>query len=90
MNTDNINELLNTRVTEYGKYGDFLDKAQFAQDIKELYRARASWKDMDADQQEALDMIAHKIARLVCGNPFHLDSWQDIAGYATLVVNRLK
>jgi len=35
-------------------------------------------------------MIAHKIARIINGDPNHLDSWHDIAGYATLVEQELK
>jgi hypothetical protein len=45
---------------------------------------------MYADQREALDMIAHKIARIINGDPDYADSWVDIAGYATLVSERLK
>jgi len=45
---------------------------------------------MYADQREALDMICHKIARIVNGNPDYADSWTDIAGYATLVAERLE
>jgi len=41
------------------------------------------------DQDEALDMIAHKIGRIVNGDPDYEDSWRDIAGYATLVADRL-
>jgi hypothetical protein len=39
-------------------------------------------------QREALDMILHKIARIVNGNPNETDHWHDIAGYATLVEQR--
>jgi sulfur carrier protein ThiS len=38
---------------------------------------------------ESLDMIANKIARIVNGDPYYKDSWQDIAGYAQLIVNKL-
>jgi hypothetical protein len=41
------------------------------------------------DQREALEMIAHKIARIVNGDPNYADSWLDIAGYAQLVADRL-
>jgi hypothetical protein len=44
---------------------------------------------MQADQREALDMIAHKIGRILNGDPDYSDSWRDIAGYATLVADRL-
>jgi len=47
------------------------------------------WHELDADQQEALEMIAHKIARILNGDPNYVDSWVDIAGYAKLVADRL-
>lgn len=39
---------------------------------------------LNAQQIEALDMILHKIGRIVAGNPHTLDHWADIAGYAKL------
>jgi hypothetical protein len=39
--------------------------------------------------RESLDMISNKIARIVNGNPSEPDHWIDIAGYATLIANRL-
>jgi hypothetical protein len=36
-----------------------------------------------------LDMICHKIGRIINGDPDYADSWHDIAGYAQLVANRL-
>lgn len=49
----------------------------------------AKYTSMHADQMEALEMIAHKIARILNGDPDYEDSWRDIAGYATLVADRL-
>jgi hypothetical protein len=46
--------------------------------------------DLDADQLEALEMICHKIGRIVNGDPNYADSWIDIAGYAKLVADRLE
>jgi hypothetical protein len=43
-------------------------------------------KSLHADQQEALDMICHKIGRIINGDANYDDSWRDIAGYAQLVV----
>jgi hypothetical protein len=39
---------------------------------------------------ETLDMIAHKIGRIIAGNAAEPDHWRDIAGYAQLVANRLE
>jgi hypothetical protein len=35
-------------------------------------------------------MIAHKIGRILNGDPDYIDSWDDIAGYAKLVADRLR
>jgi hypothetical protein len=34
----------------------------------------------------ALDMIAMKMARIICGNPLERDHWIDIQGYCELVI----
>ena len=70
-------------------YGSFEDVAGCAQEIKNAIRI-CNNSELDDDQIEALDMIASKIARIVNGNPNHIDSWIDIAGYATLVADRLQ
>jgi hypothetical protein len=79
-------------LAERGKrYGDFPGHAEVTQDLKAvltdaLYRRT---KTLAPDQQEAIDMIFHKIGRIVNGDPNYADSWHDIAGYAKLVENRL-
>jgi hypothetical protein len=35
-------------------------------------------------------MIAHKIARIICGNPNHLDHYIDVVGYAQRIIERTK
>lgn len=37
-----------------------------------------------APMVEAFHMIAIKLSRAACGDPFEPDTWHDIAGYATL------
>ena len=49
-----------------------------------------SHANLKSYQRESLDMIVHKIARILNGDPNHVDSWHDIAGYATLVELELK
>jgi hypothetical protein len=48
-----------------------------------------NWESLRPDQKEALEMIQHKIARILNGDPDYVDSWTDIAGYSTLVADRL-
>lgn len=82
----NVDAILNTRATTYGS---FKDVAGFAQEMKNAIRM-CNNSELDDDQIEALDMIASKIARIVNGDPNYVDSWTDIAGYATLVADRLQ
>ena len=73
---------------ERGKsYGPFIGHARVTQAIKHAIFTHAPV--LEDDQREALEMIAHKIGRIVNGNPDYVDSWVDIAGYAQLVADRL-
>ena len=82
----NVDAILDERATTYGS---FADVAGFAQEMKNAIRM-CNNSELDDDQIEALDMIASKIARIVNGDPNYVDSWTDIAGYATLVADRLQ
>ena len=76
---------------ERGKrYGGFSSHADITQDLKDVMNHRRSWMNLKNDQKEALEMIAHKIGRILNGDPDYADSWVDIAGYAQLVANRLE
>lgn len=83
-----INKTLADRGLRYGK---FADHAAITQAFKQFTREEMGnkWEGLQFDQQEALDMIFHKIGRIVTGDPNWADSWHDIAGYATLVEKRL-
>lgn len=80
------------------RYGSFIGDAEVAQDLKHILRTTAEdndklpngWNDLDADMKEALEQIATKAGRIVHGDPWYEDSWRDIAGYATLVADRLE
>ena len=73
-------------------YGSFLGLSKVTQRLKAVAHQFAGQnnKTFDADQAEALDMIFTKIGRILNGDSSHIDSWIDIAGYATLVADRLK
>ena len=71
-------------------HGNFETHALIAQSIKyQMFNAHG-YDALSATQREALDMIAHKIARILNGNPDVHDHWHDIAGYATLVAETLE
>lgn len=82
---DNITQTLQERGQ---RYGVFKRHAEISQQLKEVISGYQT-KVLAADQQEALDMICHKIGRIVNGDPDYADSWHDIAGYAQLVADRL-
>lgn len=63
-------------------HGTFADNARLSQNLKALVFAYSI--DLNDEQHEALEMILHKVARIACGDPNHVDHWDDIAGYATL------
>jgi len=74
------------------QYGSFMQAADTAIKIKSVMHNAIARNDLHLypDQLLSLDMIAVKISRIVNGNPAHRDSWIDIAGYATLVAERLQ
>jgi hypothetical protein len=78
--------LVETMLDERGKqYGKFLEHASITQRLKSIIYAHPSSRNLQPHHLEAIDMIMHKVGRIVNGNPDFKDSWDDIAGYATLV-----
>ena len=73
------------------RYGAFNGHSYIAQQLKNVMRLNCpdEWQKLSDSQKEALEMIMHKIARILNGDPNYDDSWRDIAGYAELVVKEL-
>lgn len=86
-NGTNVNDMLAGRES---RYGSFQGHAKIAQGLKAVMHERSGWDGLADDQKEALEMIQHKIARILNGDPNYLDNWVDLVGYAQLVVNRLE
>ena len=70
-------------------YGNFADHAKITQNIKEAMWNSPNWQKMSADKKEALEMVAHKIGRILNGDPEYHDSWHDVIGYTKLVADTL-
>jgi len=70
------------------RYGEFKDLAIISQKLKDIVY------EVDGVQDkvliEAIEMIMHKIARIINGDESYIDNWADIAGYATLAVQYLE
>ena len=71
------------------RYGTFTGHAKITQNIKRAMQDSPNWEKLDDDQREALEMTAHKIGRILNGDPNYSDSWHDIIGYTRLVEARL-
>ena len=73
-------------------HGNFRDHARCTQRLKSVLRDELEivGKTLSMEQQEALDMIFHKIGRMVAGNANFIDHWDDMAGYSTLVAKILR
>ena len=84
-----VDAILDARAENYGK---FIDGAEIMQMLKRMVHGYIEKRgtQLAFDQRESIDMIIHKLGRIINGNPDHVDSWRDIAGYATLVADRLE
>lgn len=80
------NEVLNERQKSYGNYQT---NAQISQQLKYIMRETPKWRELSSDKQESLEMIALKISRILNGDDNYKDSWDDIAGYANLIGEKL-
>lgn len=83
-----VNDTLNERES---RYGSFIDNARIAQEMKGYVRGCGSWSELEYDQKEAIDNICIKMSRVLSpsGDKSYIDNWVDMAGYATLVADRL-
>ena len=87
-------------LAERGKrYGGFEEHAELSVNLLTQFEDRVQDRADElgipvevhypAYMQEATKLIMHKLARIANGDPHYDDSWRDIAGYATLVVDIL-
>lgn len=72
------------------RYGDFGSHAIITQNIKAAMRHSPNWAELPDHMKESLEMVAHKVGRILNGDPSYADSWVDIVGYVQLVVDTLE
>ena len=86
----NLNLSITNTLKERGKrYGSFKEHARITQSIKTAMINSPNWNSLSPDKRESLDMIAHKIGRILNGDPNYIDNWRDIVGYSELVKTAL-
>jgi len=81
---------IDTILAERAKsHGDYRDHARVTQSILDTLRSGPKWDVLNFCQKESLHMFAHKMGRIVAGDPNHKDHWDDIGGYAKLISDQL-
>ncbi len=80
-----------TLKTRGSQHGDWQFQSQCARALKSVIIAFATRRvteynlpPLSPGQLEALDMVAVKQSRIICGNPNYPDHWHDVGGYARL------
>lgn len=84
-----MTEVRSTLAERGATYGRFDHHATLARRIIEVVSSGENFSSMPPDAQHALCYIADKMARVLTGQHDHRDSWLDMAGYATLIVDRI-
>lgn len=83
---EKVRQTLNQRQSQYGS---FEDVATATQDLLKILE-KTGLKSLPSMHKEALHMICSKMVRIVNGDHNFIESWHDIAGYATLMENELR
>lgn len=93
--TKTVDEITVERGAVYGPFGKHADISQSIQrTFRDAFLRLEQRSDLDREAQaairEGVAMIAHKLGRLANGDISHLDSWDDIAGYARITAREIR
>ena len=80
-----VHEMLKTRSQTHGPYAEFAKVEEALQHI--VLRDPQAYSIV---QRSVLRMVCHKLARIVTGDPTHIDHWADIAGYVQRAIEALE
>jgi hypothetical protein len=81
---------IDSTLSERGaRYGTFTEHARVTQNIKAAMKDSRNWHELSDSKKECLEMIAHKVGRILNGDSNYHDSWHDIVGYTKLVADEL-
>ncbi len=70
-------------------YGDFREQGRITQNLKRAMHDSPNWHKLPGYMKEGLDMVQHKISRLLNGDPLYDDNVHDILGYIKLMQDRM-
>jgi hypothetical protein len=82
-----IDGVLSQRQAVHGK---FATHADIAQGLKAEMRKSPNWEKLSNVQKEGLEMVQHKIARILNGDPDYEDHYVDVMGYTSLILQKGK
>ncbi len=82
-------DIAETLAQRGSRYGAFPEHARITQNLKRAMQDSPNWARLTDPQREALEMVSHKIGRILNGDPNYHDSWHDIIGYTKLVADEL-
>jgi hypothetical protein len=83
----NVDQILGERGN---RYGTFESNAKTCQLLKNVLHSQEGWYRLSYVQREAVEMMMHKISRLVNGDATYLDTVVDIAGYNQLMLEHMR
>jgi len=89
MSDDEIKETLKNRSGRYGGYGEGIKLRNTILNLINNRCREIHGRQMDQIDLERIWDVVNKLCRLA-GDPQHIDTWHDIAGYALLSEEDLK
>lgn len=88
---DAVSSLIETLANRKKQYGELEPLCNIVQGLEGVLKD--NYKDYEclpSVHKEIIHMIFHKIARLVNGNNYHIDTAHDITGYAKLLEDYIR
>lgn len=82
-------EVKNVVISRDSSYGGFSGISTTCQSFKEIARNCPSWEQLTPCEREGLEMILHKITRILYSPNKIRDSWVDIGGYVRATLQAL-
>jgi hypothetical protein len=84
---NHVDKILHERQPIHGEYGE---NARGTWELLRVLQRERNWPILTDQQKHAMYMISTKMARILSGDADALDHWDDIAGYARCVADRLR
>lgn len=85
--TDKINGVVSERDS---RHGGFDKVSRVSQDLKRVMVSSPNWCHLSDVHKEGLEMVVHKIARVLCGDENYEDNYVDISGYSSVILKYIK